>query len=462
MATTFKPIASWGGAAGPSLTVDQPQSLPLQPAADAADKKVGKGLKLEVKVDANPEELAVTLKTPGKEVPLALQKGADQLWVATTDEFSDESAKAQWLLSVGDKDTTNSLAPQLSEVRLAAAEPPAPPPKPNIPLIYRPTGTLSSIPSARRTELARALLKHANLNTDVIDHHVAWHMTYKLGQQGYGQRFLFFHAAMMRSAAREIGMTPDELARFSVELNAGIPTGFGVNRSGLDQILTKAGLPTSQVSRTRYTFAGQGSPQLPYTLTGRYLDQFRDPNQLGDYIERYFHGAGHAWIGGTMAGYESPRDPIFYAWHAAVNNLLMNWFASRSGQAWLAVPQNMAAYRAAMDQHVSHGPVPPPSLDAAPAGAHVHGPAGNSDEEDLTGLMKAWRRVSDARLPEGSALAREQRAVVEEIKVALRELMGSDAKGRPLSMKQREAASDRLTGPLRQRLEALDAQLKQK
>jgi len=55
------------------------------------------------------------------------------------------------------------------------------------------------------------------------------------------------------------------------------------------------------------------------------LDKFKSSDELGRALGANFHGSVHNAIGGDMRTFSSPRDPIFYPWHAFLDDLWSEW-----------------------------------------------------------------------------------------------------------------------------------------
>lgn len=70
------------------------------------------------------------------------------------------------------------------------------------------------------------------------------------------------------------------------------------------------------------------------------LDDIPDLDTLGRVIALEYHGSLHDAVGGTMRGFYSPADPIFYGWHGVIDNLADAWLATSTGQAWVAANPN--------------------------------------------------------------------------------------------------------------------------
>lgn len=99
---------------------------------------------------------------------------------------------------------------------------------------------------------------------------------------------------------------------------------------GLPGYLTVNGTPSSSWSNTVFVSG------INYTSIG----QFPDLDTLGRAIAVEYHASLHSAVGGTMSGFFSPADPIFYGWHSLIDNLADVWLATPNGQAWAAANPN--------------------------------------------------------------------------------------------------------------------------
>ncbi len=71
-----------------------------------------------------------------------------------------------------------------------------------------------------------------------------------------------------------------------------------------------------------------GDPVFGYTSLG----QFKSSDELGRALGSDFHGLVHMTIGGDMNSFRSPQDPIFYPWHAFLDDLWSDWQNSPNGK----------------------------------------------------------------------------------------------------------------------------------
>ncbi len=207
-------------------------------------------------------------------------------------------------------------------------------------------------------EYAATHLEYWMSGTHDIQDHFDWHLRNGSGGQtqdpntgkvimGAGTAFLGFHRAMMNDFRRfaletngrswlpisVVGPTiPDSLPDAEQVLNAiGLPGEYFPR----DENPTDWGIPAS------LTVTGTGPGVLPGTMSmddivHSILGDFENLDRLGRTIGAYYHKSYHQAVDGTMFFNYSPSDPIFYGWHALLDNIISNWLETPNGQAWAA------------------------------------------------------------------------------------------------------------------------------
>jgi tyrosinase len=103
-----------------------------------------------------------------------------------------------------------------------------------------------------------------------------------------------------------------------------------------NDFLAVSKFPTSGVSRSVASGGFLGSVtdiNNALNLTTHYLNSTAKSSTVTDFLHRleYYHDFTHVWVGGTMAGGTSPRDPIFYLHHNFIDNLWQQWEDKNSG-----------------------------------------------------------------------------------------------------------------------------------
>jgi hypothetical protein len=175
-----------------------------------------------------------------------------------------------------------------------------------------------------------------------VEAHEAWHRANGPGGTngpGSGEEFLQFHRDMMRQFEEETGVKPPSGWNPATP----IPTEFqdpeGKRRTDNPNVQRPAWLTTDGTGTTN----GNRDFGNTVTVDGQTfdsLDDFENPDQLGRALAASsngnpsYHASAHSRMGGTMGGFESPRDPTFYAWHGHIDHVLDEWLATPNGQAW--------------------------------------------------------------------------------------------------------------------------------
>lgn len=421
MASTKLTLATWNKSALPltgtskTLTLKADQPIPED-----------KGTASVVVAGTNADQLSGYLRVGPKKQKVALDfKPSDTGAVATIPQNVDLAGPWAIVVKDGKKDDVH---PTVSSVSVQVEQTEEPPPVVDVSQhLYAPTGGLSSIPEARRKDIALGLLKWTNSDKAMLDTHVAWHMNTDMSAPDYGGKFVFFHAGMVEDAGRRTGMTPAELSNFAVELGKPLPSGFGADKNEFAAMLKDAALAPNTVTRTRYSM--ENGPTLPAQFSDANLAQFKTPDELGEALEQGFHGSGHNWIGGTMSTFQSPRDPVFFAWHGLVNQTLMKWFQTDNGKAWLAVPENAKRFESALDEHAGH--------QHAMAMGFAATSQPSSPPSELAQTLTRWQKLE--RMASSANASTEVKTLAQAIKTNV-ELLMSEA---PLD--QRRAASKALT-----------------
>ena len=141
---------------------------------------------------------------------------------------------------------------------------------------------------------------------------------------GSGERFLAFHRNF-------IGNLEDNLMSQGKNQYVPLPTW-----NPFDPIPAEFSHPGRNTSNPRIqlpSWATQASgttrdPIFGYTSLG----QFQSSDELGRALGANFHGSVHTTIGGDMSLFSSPRDPIFYPWHAFLDDLWSEWEELQTSQ----------------------------------------------------------------------------------------------------------------------------------
>lgn len=177
---------------------------------------------------------------------------------------------------------------------------------------------IQNLSSADRTELANLIRAH--VTQAVLEEHRTWHRMHGPGGMsgaGSGERFLAFHRNF-------IGNLEDDLIRQGRNQYVPLPTW-----NPIDPIPAEFSHPGRRTNNPRiplptWATAAGGSevdPVFGYTSLG----QFQSSDELGQALGARFHGSVHNAVGGDMSSFSSPRDPIFYPWHAFLDDIWSTW-----------------------------------------------------------------------------------------------------------------------------------------
>ncbi len=177
---------------------------------------------------------------------------------------------------------------------------------------------LDSLTPQERAELADLIRDH--VTNAVLDEHRGWHQMHGPGGMsgpGSGERFFAFHRNF-------IGKLEDSLRSQGKNQFVPLPTWNPIEPIPPEFSHPERSTNSPGIALPSWaTIAGgtQGSPIFGYTA----LDQFQSSDELGRALGANFHGAVHNTIGGDMGTFASPRDPIFYPWHAFLDDIWSRW-----------------------------------------------------------------------------------------------------------------------------------------
>lgn len=183
-----------------------------------------------------------------------------------------------------------------------------------------------------------------------LEHHVHWHSVNGSGGtagNGSGTAFLGFHRAM-QNEFRKFALETGGRSWLPIAITGDATAGSG---SGAYDALEAIGLLDQYYPRVNSNVWDIGMPAFlggtigtsswpsSATLNGvtyTSLGQIPSLDVLGQIIGNYWHGFFHNRVGGTMATFYSPADPVFFGWHGLLDKIVDNWLATPNGQAWAA------------------------------------------------------------------------------------------------------------------------------
>jgi hypothetical protein len=202
----------------------------------------------------------------------------------------------------------------------------------------------------------------------MLSSHDEWHAINGPGGTagaGSGTAFMGFHRAMMNDL-RRFAMENEGRSYLPIKtVGLVIPPWLGDALSALDGTsfvneyfprdndqVADWGLPsylTVNATASPNWSSSVNINSINYTRIG----DFPDLDTLGQAIAVEYHASLHTAVGGTMSGFYSPADPIFYGWHGLIDNLADVWLATPNGQAWAAANPNHPFLKVGFTDH--HG-----------------------------------------------------------------------------------------------------------
>lgn len=164
------------------------------------------------------------------------------------------------------------------------------------------------------------------IQATVLAEHQTWHTSNGSGGTtgpGSGEEFLKFHRRFIRRL--EFFMLDNGGAEI-------VPVPKWDPSTPIPSELPDSSRTTSNpnISLPSWATVAGGTTQSPiFNYTN--LLQFQNPDEIGRALGASYHGSVHGTIGGAMAGFHSPEDPIFFPWHAWVDDILEEWYDHNAG-----------------------------------------------------------------------------------------------------------------------------------
>lgn len=189
-------------------------------------------------------------------------------------------------------------------------------------------------------QLKRLTALHKRFMTDdMLKNHEAWHDVNGPGGTqgaGSGNLFLLFHHEMMLQFQRFLKDNggSDLLPMPIWDPMKAIPE--EVAYQPRDSNNPAIPLPSW------LTLEG-GHDEAPGDITGvKSLKDVKSVDDLGRILGTSgYHATGHEDIGGTMATFASPADPVFFGWHGHIDDLLMKFlYLTENGRTWMKSESN--------------------------------------------------------------------------------------------------------------------------
>ena len=157
-----------------------------------------------------------------------------------------------------------------------------------------------------------------NHEARVLKTHFQWHLTNHSGTcwSDGGEDFFIFHRQVLGSA----NGFRDTFGYGSIVYWDGTQA-LPVSPDSLHAARGVNGVPFA--TPTYYTFTGN---EVSPCARVEKLSEFPSGTALAREMEAAWHAQGHGHVGGDMNGLNtSPKDPIFYRWHRAIDIVYYNW-----------------------------------------------------------------------------------------------------------------------------------------
>jgi hypothetical protein len=177
------------------------------------------------------------------------------------------------------------------------------------------------------------ITEHELMRNRKMMEHMNWHelSENKTKSGNYGERFLLFHKEFIEKFDT-FRISKHYLPFSSWDPSTIIPASLA-HEGYIEKRYTDSPYSIDPLCKTPtwLTIAGGSEPDPIYGYTSLY--QFRSTNELGFAIDPIghdsWHNRIHNTIGGDMAKYHSPIDPIFWPWHKWIDEIRATWQLSR-------------------------------------------------------------------------------------------------------------------------------------
>lgn len=196
-------------------------------------------------------------------------------------------------------------------------------------------------------ELHKAFMQQQG--DQVLHHHHQWHQANGAGGTrgpGSGEAFVTMHRQMISNFEDFVnqGMPDGNWTVPELDPTRPLPPNMG-QPSDISPELADRRSNDPNTTRPAFLTVG-GNSETPFMLDGKAhhsLEDFETLDDLGRALGMSYHGSVHINLGGTMATFDSPMDPTFYAWHGEVDGVVKEWLQTENGQAWAAENPETAA-----------------------------------------------------------------------------------------------------------------------
>ncbi|MFO0725208.1 MAG: tyrosinase family protein [Myxococcota bacterium] len=297
-----------------------------------------------------PAKLSVTLTPPAPAKPVKLtpdqcaQLSGDKEVAFELPALAGAAPGGKWKLSVSASDKKGMVHMAMLDIVSPGGSPP----------VYTAPKHYEDMSAAQLTKLAK--LHDAFMSPAHLKEHSAWHEVNGSGGTrgpGSGELFLLFHHQMMtmfsdycaQNGGKELlteGKVPiwDPTKAIPAQVKNTKATRDNSNPNiPMPQWLLLKGEKATAAGQKRWGATATGD------ITGiKSLDDVKTLDDLGRLMGTSgYHGSAHNEIGGTMATFGSPQDPIFFGWHGHIDDIMLKWaFKTANGQKWMSDPANAA------------------------------------------------------------------------------------------------------------------------
>ena len=245
------------------------------------------------------------------------------------------------------------------------------------------------------------------VNSPRMQEHMDWHMAPENHDRtgNYGERFLLFHKQFIEK------FDAFRISKQLLPVSGWDPATPIPDPLSHDHVLAAARHTNNPFAvdphcKTPTWATVNGGNDVEPTYGYRSLCQFQSLDELGRAIDNGWHGTVHNTIGGDMASFDSPIDPIFWRWHKWIDNIR---------GAWVACAIRKLKFNEATFVRILFGVVnDAPGVVIPPGGGPIPVPGGPGDP--------LWQRLSPAARNVGVGIALQHIADVVQDETAKRQI----------------------------------------
>lgn len=249
----------------------------------------------------------------------------------TESPFAATSARAKALIAAQLTHEADEATRTEKSAKTRATAFPKPSPTPKLgPKLVR----FADLTPTQRMKLRRDLARY--VTPEILRAHTAWHEKNGPGGTlgpGSGAAFIQMHERMLENAEAALRLRgwgkemvlPDWGASTDIPMEMRVPKPTRFTRANTQPRVTMPPWLTAQGVGDAKTW-GKKDPSFGRSK----LADFTSEDELGQAIGLYYHAEGHIAVGGTMATFNSPLDPMFWGWHKHIQNIVEQYRAIRA------------------------------------------------------------------------------------------------------------------------------------